>query len=574
MSSLSAEQKSIEEFMGSKRNFFLIPDYQRPYSWEDEECFTLWNDLLAFIFPDNDFKNFNDKDEYFLGSLVVFKNDNDSLEVIDGQQRLITLTLLLRAFYEVYGDNMKDSDSHDRKRDIEKCLWKIPEPGEKLNMSELKIFSNVATENESQEFTNIMLTGQADPASKSRYASNYRLFQGAIKNFLAQFPAYLPYLTHRILANCSVLPIEAINQTTALRIFATLNDRGKPLSDSDIFKAKLYKAFSNNGQKDLFISQWREFENICSKIFQSGKNNSVDDIFMRYMYCARAFAGIRDSGLESLRDFYTRDDNKFSLLNRDYSKTFADLIILADFWKDITVQETKRFSDRVLKQLFILHNMPTNMWTFLISVYFMSNKDENGKLNENDFCGFLRKITAFILASRLMRPGNNTPFFNAMADIAAGREANFNGYEFDLKQLRERFLRFDFVNSSKLTKSFVVWQVFQDKYQPLLSLEVKFDIEHILPRRREQELNNKSNLESIGNKSLLEREINIRASDYRFRDKANYYLGNTGKTKTNIHELIELANNNENFTEQDIIIRNKKILDGFIKFIQANNLAK
>ena len=161
-----------------------------------------------------------------------------------------------------------------------------------------------------------------------------------------------------------------------------------------------------------------------------------------------------------------------------------------------------------------------------------------------------------------------------MADIAAGREANFNGYEFDLKQLRERFLRFDFVNSSKLTKSFVVWQVFQDKYQPLLSLEVKFDIEHILPRRREQELNNKSNLESIGNKSLLEREINIRASDYRFRDKANYYLGNTGKTKTNIHELIELANNLENFTEENIIARNQKILDGFIKFIQANNLAK
>ncbi|MBQ7561917.1 MAG: DUF262 domain-containing protein [Synergistaceae bacterium] len=55
MSSLSAEQKSIEEFMGSKKNFFLIPDYQRPYSWEDEECLTLWNDLFAFVFPDNDY---------------------------------------------------------------------------------------------------------------------------------------------------------------------------------------------------------------------------------------------------------------------------------------------------------------------------------------------------------------------------------------------------------------------------------------------------------------------------------------------------------------------------------------
>ncbi|MBQ7561914.1 MAG: DUF262 domain-containing protein [Synergistaceae bacterium] len=514
------------------------------------------------------YKNFNDKDEYFLGSLVVFKNADDFLEVIDGQQRLITLTLLLRAFYEAYGENMKDSDSHDRKRDIEKCLWKTPEPGEKLNMSELKIFSLVATENESQEFTNIMLTGKADPASKSRYASNYRLFQGAIKNFLDSFPNYLQFMTHRILANCSVLPIEAINQSTALRIFSTLNDRGKPLSDSDIFKAKLYKAFSNNGQKDLFIAKWRDFENICSK------STTVDDIFMRYMYCVRAFAGIRDSGLESLRDFYSRDDNKFSLLNRDYAKTFDDLITLADFWKDITVQETKRFSDRVLKQLFILHHMPTNMWTFLVSVYFMANKGDNGILNEKDFCDFLRKITAFILASRLVRPGNNAPFFNEMASIASGHANNFSGYEFDIKQVRERLSHFDFLNSSKLTKSFVVWQVFQDKQQILLSLESKFDIEHILPRRRENELSNKSNLESIGNKSLLEREINIRASDYRFRDKANYYLGNTGKKRTNIHELIELADGLENFTEQDIITRTQKIFDGFVKFIQANNLAK
>lgn len=573
MSSLSAEQKSIEEFMGSKKNFFLIPDYQRPYSWEDEECFTLWNDLLSFIFPDNDYRNFNDKDEYFLGSLVIFKNNDDLLEVIDGQQRLVTLTLLLRAFYKTYGDSMKDEDSHDRKRDIEKCLWKCPEPGERLDMRELKIFSNVATENEAQEFANIMMTGEADNSSSSRYSANYRLFQRAIKEFLDKYPTYFQYMTHRILANCSVLPIEAINQNTALRIFSTLNDRGKPLSDSDIFKAKLFNAFSNHNQRETFISRWREFEATCSKIFVFGKSTPIDDIFMRYMYYVRAAAGIRDSSLESLRDFYNRDDDKFSLLNRGYQRTFDDLNMLADFWKDVTVQETKRFSDRVLKQLFILHYMPSNMWSFLVSVYFMTNKDERGFLSEKSFYEFLTKITGFILASRFVRPGNTAAFFNAMASIAQGQEADFRGYEFDVNELTDRISTFDFANSSKITRSMITWQAFQDRQQELLALEGKYDIEHILPRRREGELTRKANLESIGNKSLLEKEINIRASDYRFRDKANYYLGYTGKNPTKIHELTELAETKADFTEQDIEQRKQDIIDGFVNFIRKNNLA-
>ena len=59
--------------------------------------------------------------------------------------------------------------------------------------------------------------------------------------------------------NCILLPIEAESQDTALRIFSTLNDRGMPLSDSDIFKAQLYKFYSSQGEKDSFIEKWKDF---------------------------------------------------------------------------------------------------------------------------------------------------------------------------------------------------------------------------------------------------------------------------------------------------------------------------
>jgi len=105
--------------LSGKNSYFLIPDYQRPYAWEEAECATLWNDIHSFAFPDNDYSSFNEDDGYFLGPIVLFKNSDAKLEVIDGQQRLTTLMLLLRAFYHAYGNDMQDSRSLTVKRNIE-----------------------------------------------------------------------------------------------------------------------------------------------------------------------------------------------------------------------------------------------------------------------------------------------------------------------------------------------------------------------------------------------------------------------------------------------------------------------
>ena len=290
MFKLSAEQKTISIFMGDNNNIFLIPDYQRPYSWEEEECSRLWDDILSFAFPNNDCGQFNG-DSYFLGTLVIFRNTNGQLEVIDGQQRLVTITLLLRAFYEAYGQIMTDENTSLAKWEIAKCLWKIPSLGVPIDMSSLKIHSESASDNDTEEFLAIMREGKADHKFlKGRYSQNYILFQKKIKEFQTDYPGYFHLMPTRILQNCLMLPIETDGQDTALRIFSTMNDRGRPLSDSDIFKAKLYKAYSEHGQKDSFIQKWKDFEDTCGKFIVYGKSNPIDDIFMRYMHCARASA--------------------------------------------------------------------------------------------------------------------------------------------------------------------------------------------------------------------------------------------------------------------------------------------
>ena len=110
ISKLNIDQKSIYNLLSDKKSDFIIPDYQRPYAWTEEECKVLWEDIKMFSIPDDDAFKFDTDEEYFLGPIVIFKNEDGKLEVIDGQQRLTTIVLILRAFYKSFG-SMKDENS-------------------------------------------------------------------------------------------------------------------------------------------------------------------------------------------------------------------------------------------------------------------------------------------------------------------------------------------------------------------------------------------------------------------------------------------------------------------------------
>ncbi|MDR2119448.1 MAG: DUF262 domain-containing protein, partial [Tannerella sp.] len=100
MSKLHVDQQSVKKILSEYKSKYLIPEYQRPYEWDEDKCRTLWDDILEFAIPENNPDKFNSSDEYFLGSIVTFKNEDNCLEVIDGQQRITTLLLLLRAIYK------------------------------------------------------------------------------------------------------------------------------------------------------------------------------------------------------------------------------------------------------------------------------------------------------------------------------------------------------------------------------------------------------------------------------------------------------------------------------------------
>ena len=340
----------------------------------------------------------------------------------------------------------------------------------------------------------------------------------------------------------------------------------------------MYKAFSADGRKDYFIDEWKKLENLCGKIFKMSNDNPMDEIFTRYMYFERAKKGVKLSTLEGLRKFY--EAGSYSLLTKHHERTFANLIALADFWNDVVKQDAVRFSDRVLRRLFVLNYAPNSMWTYITSVYFLQNRDSEGLLDDEKFYTFLNRITAFIWAFTILRPGVNllrTPLFAEMFSIVQGKESVLSDYAFSLEELQNTLRVYGFTNNRPITRAMLAWFAFNNEKQELITpLELTFEIEHIYARNRTP---TPANLEALGNKSLLESRINIRASDYRFQDKAKYYLGHVivrgkNREKTKIYELQELAKTRNDFTEQDIAQRTDEIIDAFMAFIKANGLAK
>lgn len=580
MSKLNVDQKSIYALLSDRKADYIIPDYQRPYAWDEDSCQTLWDDIFSFAIPDNDATKFDGNDEYFLGSIVTFENDKKQQEVIDGQQRLTTFMLLLRAFYDRF-TKMQDQGSKDFSERIASCIWKTDEMG-KPDKDHLKIDSVVATDKDKEEFLSILRTGIVTDSQTSRYANNFRFFLKKVDEFINSFPTFAKNLPARILNNCILMPIEAESQDTALRIFSTLNDRGLPLSDSDIFKAQFYQYYKQKSEddRDEFIKDWKKLEETCEKIFHPITGTPMDDLFTRYMYFIRAKRdNNKSSTTESLRRFYERD--KYSVLKQD--DTFENLKDLAQFWEDITDQNRERFSEDVLKKLFILNYAPNSMWNYFISVYYLANRTEDGKLDDEDFKMFLDRTIAFIWGYAIMHPGVNalrTPIFAEMLNIVNLNEVTFSDFKFDKEQTRSAILIYDFKNGRPITKSMLALRMMLNKEQSYPKLSQQFDIEHIYPRKRQENekgLSNNRQIDLLGNKSLLEKRINIRASDYRFEDKIKYYQGFDNSRGQRIGgtenlELKNISNVYKKFGEKEIVERTNLFIDDFMNLLDKNGL--
>jgi uncharacterized protein with ParB-like and HNH nuclease domain len=324
MAELHVSKKSISKLLSEMQNRkFIIPDFQRPYKWNVEKCESLWNDIENFTLTDAKAGS-----DYFLGTIVSYINEDKNQEIIDGQQRITSFFLLLRAFFRKLEMMVEDEDVAGLKNQLAPCIWDINPISQKVSdKTKIHIESLVATEEDNDTFHKILETGISSDLATDNYSVNYRYFKKQCDEYAETNPMQWKELCITILQKCIILPIECDTPETALTIFSTLNDRGLPLADSDIFKAQIYRNLETQDKRKEFTNTWKELTQICKQGWLS-----IDDVFRYYSHVLRGRNNDKSKEV-GLRKFYAED--KYKRLKDE--KLIGEVMALANFWRFINV---------------------------------------------------------------------------------------------------------------------------------------------------------------------------------------------------------------------------------------------
>ncbi|KGN87427.1 DUF262 domain-containing protein [Porphyromonas gulae] len=302
---LSAEQKSVKGIFLND-DIYIIPYYQRPYSWTEEHCLQLYNDIT---------QSFEEDRPYFVGNIIFAQQEGkEELEIIDGQQRLITLWLFIKAMSVIYPKLSKIKrlisviPSWDEETEpVCKFNSKIIETEDQESLDRILLFTQNDFETEHQTYRS---RGWERYSKENRnivanaiavYGMLWEFFEedeGAKWEDFWEFLSNQVYLLPIILSDKEL--IDARNK--ALTIFETINNRGMDLQDADIFKAKLYDMAQRANEEDSFINRWQEITSVCREL-----NLTTDDLFRYYYQIIRGENRVllREKGL---RDFFFSDN--------------------------------------------------------------------------------------------------------------------------------------------------------------------------------------------------------------------------------------------------------------------------
>jgi hypothetical protein len=549
--------KLLSEMQGKK---FIIPDFQRPYKWDKEKCETLWNDIVSF------FENDPVDTDYFLGTIVTAENEEKNPEVIDGQQRLTSFFLLLRAFYKKLEVMAEDDDVLGLKMQVGPCLWDVHAISKRVSdFTKIHIHSEVATDDDNETFHDILKTGVAEIDKEDNYSLNYRFFKNACDEYAKDKPTKWYALCVTILNRCIILPIECNTQETALTIFSTLNDRGLPLADSDIFKAQIYKFYKSPTDRKAFTETWKELTEVCKLGYIS-----IDDVFRFYSHVLRAKAKDRSKEI-GLRKFYAGTGDYIRLKQVGVMDVIMDL---ANFWFYVNTnnepeeEDGYTISSDTRKYLHCLSHYANEFWRYATSVFFLKNRAS--ETFDKDLKEFLNKLMAFLFAKFIEAPTINAikdDIYNVCISIEEGNVFD-RTFRLDEQKFKEKI---DEQSSARLMRPLLLLDAYLDKNQKEL-IPNTFDVEHIFPKKWQdtnyngwEEKDAQIYLDRFGNKIVFEKKLNIQAGNGYFGKKKDKY-----KT-SKIAVVKDLANYPKNdWTKDDIEKREGEFKDRILSFLKTH----
>ena len=324
--SFDSSSKKIGELLGSfERRVVAVPRFQRGYSWERPHVATFWNDVVAFS---QEYERNPKSATYFFGPVVV-QNQLEEIHLLDGQQRLATVTILLAVIRDTARTLTftRGEPGHDLAHEIKSQLIQKDEsdPPFALRLGELdQGFYQAVVQTDPRE--DLTPTLRSHELIRTAY-KDLRQFVGEAIAGLDSDAALkkLKHLKDSVAKGMLVVAINVESEDDAYSIFETLNDRGLRLSVPDLLLNLLMRRASNETERGRIRDKWNEM------LEQMGRRDI--DRFLRHMWLSR-YGDLKAKGLFNALKDHLRD-------NRIQSLEFAESCALdCDYYVAVLDQTT------------------------------------------------------------------------------------------------------------------------------------------------------------------------------------------------------------------------------------------
>lgn len=542
------EHMTVRELLTNSYNFYTIPEYQRPFKWNREKIERLIQDVKESI----------DTGEYFIGSIILIKKP-EGFDVIDGQQRLTTLTLILSAFYHKYRTN-----------ELKNCLV-----DDDQNRFRIKVAPRVEQRNEFQEgFLRGIINGKEPDSNKHNiFSDSYHVTKELLsKNDLYddedKAKAYYKYL----LDNVSLIRIYTETEGFAVKLFYVMNTTGTSLSNDEVIKVILYDKL-NDKDRETFMGSWRVIENIQKQLYDLWKElDKLERIFTLYSYY---YLGDKPRTIvyDTFAKMIAKGEKPLSIIND--VKQFSESLL--DLHREHSREDRYIKDNRVLYPFYYLND--TVYWQVILATAINVNYS-----NVTDLAQELLRLYYFnwisghnsanikdISTKVLKLVKKNKP----VSEIISLAEEEIRKEDLE-KQAFENLKKDVYSNKPKNWLHAVLCLIEYDLYDDSGAAYIEQNgkdspsIDHILPEKWRdvdywtQQWNDGDAdqfIYKLGNMTLISLSINDKIKNLDFNSKKRHYSGSISDSRATRYKLNDSITNLQNWNREELQKRQEWMID-------------
>lgn len=381
---MQADGKGLYKYFQGDDTRYIIPVYQRNYNWGIKQCSQLLNDVQALI---------GKEQKHFFGSVVRLSDGHDGWIVIDGQQRLTTVSLMWLAMYQLIKDNKRKNEENI------KTLTNNLRNKVCYDKDDNTVLPRIEHVDKDRKAYEAIINGKKEKyINVSAITRNFWFFYHKIENSPYSLKNWDEAIKKLEIAN---VELDLNKGDDPQAIFESLNSTGLALSDGDKIRNFILMKLPLDVQKQFYYDYWTEIESFSDygrKRKDSDKTDAVSDFVRDYLTA-------KTTHIPAIRDVYT----KFKQYKTDnYKESSEDLLIDMKKYAHYLFMAEKGSThstkiNRILQRISLLGMTVLHPFEMNLMKDF-----EEETITENDMCSLLEVIETYVLRRSICELPTNT----------------------------------------------------------------------------------------------------------------------------------------------------------------------